>query len=212
MTQISPMLAVSDGNAAIKFYQAAFGAELLWHLDARGHVVTGLPIDGAKFFLAHEAPDCGTRSPWSAGFTTVRIELFVDAPVSVHKRAVATGAMERNPVVEHEHQTIGPAAIKRMLQGAVADRLVTSGLLESSSTNNRAQILPAHVLPISSPKRPLASYGRQLISIRKSVVPRGAPAALAGFSTTSSACSAGLSAWRPARTGRLGPVLLLFFF
>src|SRR5712671_7646444 len=107
---------------------------------------------------------------------------------------------------------IGPAAIKRMLQGAVADRLVTSGLLESSSTNNRAQILPAHVLQISSPKRPLASYGRQLISIRKSVVPRGAPAALAGFSTTSSACSAGLSAWRPARTGRLGPVLLLFFF
>ena len=104
MTQISPMLAVSDGNAAIKFYQGAFGAELLWHLDARGHVVTGLPIDGAKFFLAHEAPDYGTRSPSSAGFTTVRIELFVDAPVSVHKRAVAPGAMERNPVVEHEHQ------------------------------------------------------------------------------------------------------------
>jgi PhnB protein len=121
MTQISPMLAVSDGNAAIKFYQTAFGAELLWHLDAGGHVVAGLSIDGAKFFLAHEAPDYGTRSPSSAGFTTVRIELFVDDPVSVHKRAVATGAIERNPVVEHEYQTIGPAAIKRMLQGAVAD-------------------------------------------------------------------------------------------
>jgi uncharacterized glyoxalase superfamily protein PhnB len=31
-TQISPMLAVSDGSAAIAFYQAAFGATLLWHL------------------------------------------------------------------------------------------------------------------------------------------------------------------------------------
>jgi catechol 2,3-dioxygenase-like lactoylglutathione lyase family enzyme len=31
-TQISPMLAVSDGNAAIDFYKAAFGATLLWHL------------------------------------------------------------------------------------------------------------------------------------------------------------------------------------
>jgi uncharacterized glyoxalase superfamily protein PhnB len=51
----------------------------------------------------------------------VRIELFLDDPVSVHKRAVAAGAIERNPVVEHEYQTIGPAPIKRMLQGAVAD-------------------------------------------------------------------------------------------
>ena len=28
-TQISPMLAVRDGNAAIEFYQAAFGATLI---------------------------------------------------------------------------------------------------------------------------------------------------------------------------------------
>jgi len=33
MTHISPMLAVSDGNAAIEFYQTAFAAELHWHLD-----------------------------------------------------------------------------------------------------------------------------------------------------------------------------------
>ena len=49
------MLAVSDGTAAIDFYKAAFGAELLWHLGG-GHVVAGLSIDGAKFFLAHESP------------------------------------------------------------------------------------------------------------------------------------------------------------
>jgi uncharacterized glyoxalase superfamily protein PhnB len=29
MTQIAPVLAVSDGNAAIDFYKAAFGALLL---------------------------------------------------------------------------------------------------------------------------------------------------------------------------------------
>lgn len=121
MTQISPMLAVSDGNAAIKFYQAAFGAKLLWHLNGGEHVVAGLSIDGAKFFLASEAPDYGTRSPSSAGFTTVRIELFVDDPVSVHRQALAAGAINQNPGVEHEHQTIGPNPIKRMLQGAVVD-------------------------------------------------------------------------------------------
>jgi len=117
------MLAVTDGNAAIKFYQAAFGAELLWHLDAGGQVVAGLSVDGAKFFLAHEAPDYGTRSPSSAGFTTVRIKLFLDDPVSVHKQAVAAGAIERSPVVEHEQQTIGPAPIKPMLQGPWQTRL-----------------------------------------------------------------------------------------
>jgi PhnB protein len=120
-TQISPMLAVSDGNAAIAFYKAAFGATLLWHLDGGGHVVAGLSIDGAQFFLAHESPPHGTRSPGSVGFTTVRIELFVDDPVAVHRQALAAGAIDRSPVQEHRHTTIGPHPIGRMLQGAVVD-------------------------------------------------------------------------------------------
>jgi PhnB protein len=114
------MLAVSDGNAAIEFYKAAFGAILLWHLDG-GHVVAGLSIDGAQFFLAHESPPHGTRGPASAGFTTVRIELFVDDPVTVHKRALDAGATEHSPVHEHTHETVGPHPIKRMQQGAVTD-------------------------------------------------------------------------------------------
>lgn len=120
-TQISPMLAVSDGNAAIAFYKAAFGATLLWHLDGGGHVVAGLSIDGAEFFLAHESPSHGTRSPNSTGFTTVRIELFVDDPVAVQKKALAAGATERSPVDEHNYATTGPRPINRMLQGSVVD-------------------------------------------------------------------------------------------
>ena len=117
-THISPMLAVGDGNAAIEFYKAAFGATLLWHLDG---AVAGLSIGGANFFLAHESPPHGTRSPASAGFTTVRIELFVDDPIAVHKHALAAGAIERDPVREHTHTTAGPHPIKRMLQGALVD-------------------------------------------------------------------------------------------
>jgi PhnB protein len=120
-TEISPMLAVSDGNAAIEFYTAAFGATPLWHLDGGGHVVAGLAIDGAKFFLAHESPPHGTRSPASAGFTTVRIELFVDNPVAVHRQALDAGAIEHSPVKEHTHETTGPRPLRRMLQGAVVD-------------------------------------------------------------------------------------------
>jgi PhnB protein len=121
MTEISPVLAVSDGNAAIAFYKAAFGATLLWHLNGGAHVVAGLEIDGAKFFLATESAPHGTRGPASAGFTTVRIELFVDDPINLHKRAIAAGAVEHSPVLEHQHETIGPQPIRRMLQGAVLD-------------------------------------------------------------------------------------------
>ena len=115
------MLAVSDGDAAIRFYQAAFGAEIRWHLDGGGHVVAGLAIDGAQFFLAHESPPHGARSPASVGFTTVRIELFVDDPVAVHRRALAAGATDHSPVLEHQHEMNGPHPIRRMLQGAVVD-------------------------------------------------------------------------------------------
>jgi PhnB protein len=119
-TRIAPMLAVTDGNAAIDFYRAAFGATLLWRLGD-DHVVAGLSIDGAPFFLAHESPPHGTRGPASAGFTTVRIELFVDDPIAVHRQAVAAGAAGHSPVREHAHTTTGPHPIGRMLQGAVID-------------------------------------------------------------------------------------------
>jgi PhnB protein len=117
-TQISPMLAVRDGRTAIAFYQQAFGATLLWELEG---AVAGLSIDGAKFFLAEESPEYGTRSADSAGFTTVRIELFVDDPVDVHGKALVAGAINHSPVEEHHHSTTGPSPIKRMLQGAVVD-------------------------------------------------------------------------------------------
>lgn len=115
------MLAVSDGNAAIEFYKTAFGAELLWYLGDGAHVVAGLSINGAQFFLAHESPPHGTRSPASVGFTTVRVELFVDDPVAVHRKALAAGSIEHSPVEEHEFDITGAKPIKRILQGAVVD-------------------------------------------------------------------------------------------
>lgn len=115
------MLAVSDGSAAVDFYQTAFGAELRWKLGEGAGIVAGLSIGGAQFFLAHESPEYGTRGPASTGFTTVRIELFVDNPVEVHGRAVAAGATERTPVSERQYPTTGSNPIKRMLQGAVLD-------------------------------------------------------------------------------------------
>lgn len=118
--RVAPMLAVSDAKAAIAFYQAAFGARVLWQLGDE-HRVAGLSIGDAPFFLASESPEFGTRGPAAAGFTTVRIELFVDDPAAVQEKALAAGAVEHSPVNEHNHPTTGPQPIWRMLQGAVVD-------------------------------------------------------------------------------------------
>lgn len=118
--QIIPMLAVSNGPAAIEYYRAAFGAKLLWQLGEQ-EVVAGLEIGGAKFFLAQEAPEYGTRGPAAAGFTTVRIELFVDDPITVQEQALAAGATEHSPIVEDYYEMQGAEPIRRIAQGAVTD-------------------------------------------------------------------------------------------
>jgi uncharacterized glyoxalase superfamily protein PhnB len=118
--QISPMLAVSDAEAAIAFYKRAFGAQERWCIGDPAQVA-GLSIDGAEFFLAQESPPNGTRSPDGAGHTTVRIELFVDDPVAMHARAVDAGAREGSPVQERRHETVGATANLRTLQGGVID-------------------------------------------------------------------------------------------
>src|SRR6266581_107991 len=104
-TQISPMLAVSDPAAAIDFYKRAFGAEERWRIGEPA-AVAGLSIDGAEFFLAHEAA-ASPRSPDSVGHTTVRIELFVDDPEGTWAKAIAAGARSRSPVEQHAHPTVG---------------------------------------------------------------------------------------------------------
>jgi PhnB protein len=120
-TEIAVMLAVNDAQAAVEFYKKAFGAELYWTVGDSGHMVAGLAIGGARFFLATESPEFGTKGPLAVGSTTVRIELFVDDPRVVQSKAVAAGATQRSEVKEHKYPVVGPKPIGRMLQGAVVD-------------------------------------------------------------------------------------------
>jgi PhnB protein len=118
-TQISPMLAVSDPAAALDFYKRAFGAEELWRIGEPA-AVAGLSVGGAQLFLAQESPPRGTRSPDAAGYTTVRIELFVDDPQAVQQRAIAAGARQGSRIEEHAHALVGGGTM-HMLQGGVID-------------------------------------------------------------------------------------------
>ena len=90
---ISPMLSVRKGAEAIEFYQAAFGAEVLFRIDGDGgSVVAELSVDGAGFWVSDESPEHHNFSPETLGGGTVRMVMVVDHPDAAFNRAVAAGA------------------------------------------------------------------------------------------------------------------------
>lgn len=95
---ISPMLSVRNGAKAVLFYQAAFGAEVLFKLEEGGSVVAQLSVAGAEFWLADESPEHGNFSPESIGGSTARLIMVVEDPDVAFATAVAAGAKEIWPV------------------------------------------------------------------------------------------------------------------
>ena len=98
-TCLSPMLCVRRGKQAIEFYQAAFGAAVLFRID-EGGVIAHLSIDGSEFWVADESPEHKNFSPKTLGGATVRLILVVADPDAVFARAVAAGATVVWPVAE----------------------------------------------------------------------------------------------------------------
>ena len=95
---ISCMLAVEDASVAAEWYISALEASELWSLGS----VRGLDIGGAPFFL-HESNDKGFASPTVIGYTTVRIEVFVDDPDLFIEKAIAAGAVVSADGVLNHH-------------------------------------------------------------------------------------------------------------
>lgn len=92
-TSIAPMLSVRAGAKAIEFYKAAFGASVIFRVDAPdGAVVARLSVDGAEFWVADESPEHANFSPESLGGGTVRMVMVVDNPDAAFDRAVKAGA------------------------------------------------------------------------------------------------------------------------
>jgi PhnB protein len=75
------MLSVRRGAKAVEFYKSAFGADVLYRIDAPdGSVVARLSTDGAEFWVADESPEHKNFSPETLGEGTVKILLIVDSP------------------------------------------------------------------------------------------------------------------------------------
>lgn len=92
-TLISPMLSVRRGAEAVEFYKRAFGAQVLYRIDAPdGAVVARLSSEGAEFWVADESPEHQNFSPETLGGGTVRLVMIVEDPDEVFAKAVEAGA------------------------------------------------------------------------------------------------------------------------
>ena len=111
---IAPWLSVPDGARAVAFYQSAFGAAEVYHLDdPGGGTVSRLSVHGAEFWLSGEprrsgeSPGDRNAAPSPVGGGTVRMILTVPDPDALFARALAAGATEVFPVSEGHGWRLG---------------------------------------------------------------------------------------------------------
>lgn len=95
-TEVTATLSVRNWDAAMAFYEAAFGAIELYRVPGGG--VGQLSVFGAKFWVAEESPEHLNFSPESIGGCSVRMLLIVEDPAAVHAQAIRAGAREVYPV------------------------------------------------------------------------------------------------------------------
>jgi len=107
-TSISPMLSVRRGAEAVEFYKSAFGANVLYRIDAPdGAVVARLSVDGAEFWVADESPEHKNFSPESLGGGTARMVMVVKEPDDAFAKAIAAGAAAVSPVGNQHGWRVG---------------------------------------------------------------------------------------------------------
>ncbi|HYV02592.1 MAG TPA: VOC family protein [Actinomycetota bacterium] len=107
---ISPELSVRRGREAVEFYQAAFGARVVYRVggtEENPAVVCQLSVGRTAFWVSDESPSHGSFSPETLGGSTVRLLLIVEDPPGVVERAIALGSTEVAPVGEEHGWLLG---------------------------------------------------------------------------------------------------------
>lgn len=110
MAGVLAQLSVRRGRAAIEFYEAAFGAAVVYRVggtDEHESVVAQLRVGDASFWVADESPAHENFSPETLGGGTVRMLLIVEDPDATIERALAAGATLVRPVVVEHRWRLG---------------------------------------------------------------------------------------------------------
>jgi PhnB protein len=107
MASIEPQFWTELADAAVAFYQRAFGATVLHQVGDGDDIVAQLAVGEARFWVSAADPANGRLDPLSAGGATGRTLLFVDDPAALLASAVAAGATETSPVQEEHGWLLG---------------------------------------------------------------------------------------------------------
>jgi PhnB protein len=109
-SSIAPWLSVVDGEKAVSFYKAAFGAVESYRLaPPDGSLIVRLEIGGAVFWVSGDPPGT-TSQTMPLGNGTIRMILTVADPDSLFTQAVKAGATEVFPVGEDHGWRLGRLA------------------------------------------------------------------------------------------------------
>ena len=91
---VSPYLAVDDATRAIEYYERAFGARKVVHMDAPGGKIghAELMIGDSRIMLSDPFPQASTHPPRELGGTSAGVFMYVEDVDAVVKQAVDAGA------------------------------------------------------------------------------------------------------------------------
>ncbi|MBC7537330.1 MAG: VOC family protein [Bacteriovorax sp.] len=92
----TPYLYVNMAEAALEFYQKAFGAKVLVSIkDYKNRIAhSEIQIGKARIMISDEFPELDCYSPRHLGGTTSGITLFFEDSDKIFKQAIAAGAKE----------------------------------------------------------------------------------------------------------------------
>ena len=107
MTSIEPQLWTDRAAAAVAFYKAAFGADVLHVVGDGDDIVAQLTVGDARFWVTAADPGMHRFDPRQIAGATGRTLLVADDPRALQTRAVDAGATELSPVTEEHGWLLG---------------------------------------------------------------------------------------------------------
>jgi len=107
--EMQPELWVSDGPAALAFYEQGLGAVVEHRVGGTDDtdVVAQLSVAGARFWVSTASARLRRFSPDAIGGATGRVLLIVDDPASLVAAALAAGATATSPVGDEHGWRLG---------------------------------------------------------------------------------------------------------
>jgi PhnB protein len=110
VTSIQPELWTDRAGAAVAFYEAAFGAQVLHRVGEGDDIVAQLTVGDAAFWVGAASPEMQRFSPTAIDGATSRMLLVVDDPDRFVAQALRAGARELAAVDEEHGWRLGRIA------------------------------------------------------------------------------------------------------